>query len=299
MTITGSSSHERIHRAPFGQASLAIGRSLASNQESSFAQQAKPLWDLLARHGIPAGQAAIDALLARIPMLPEKPRRRLERFLIKVDVEPISDNVMRTMVAVLESVLPSLGFTEQVIRTIAEQEASIWRKKSLHPAFLALAREPAEAFCLVPDAGGLTSLPAVWGERDPELLSLVTKDINVAIDLAARGDRWLNRWEGNRRPTGLWHWSWKDSDGISVLNGGVCFVQFLFVSYTAAGALSSIRVSRSAYSGTPPGIILSHSGCSWSFIERSWSPSDEHEVTIHPGIDLSQPFRPQLRPVLR
>lgn len=298
MTITGSSSHERIHRAPFGQASLAIGRSLASNQESSFAQQGKPLWDLLARHGIPPGRSAINALLARIPMLPEKPRCRLERFLIKIDVEPISANVMRTMVAVLESVLPSLGITEQVIRTIAEQEATIWQKKSLHPAFLALAGEPPESFCLVLNADGLRALLAAWGERDPELLSLVTKDINVAIDLAARGDRWLNRWEGNR-PNGLFHWSWKDSDGISVLNGGVCFVQFLFVSYTAAGALSSIRVSRSAYSGTPPGIILSHSGCSWSFIERSWSPSDEHEVAIHQGIDLSQPFRPQLRPLLK
>jgi len=39
-------------------------------------------------------------------------------------------------------------------------------------------------------------------------------------------------------------------------------------------------------------MALSHPGYDWSFIERSWSAQDDHEVTICHGIDLTNPLHP-------
>jgi hypothetical protein len=294
-------SNERLHRCPLGQSFLLVSTraKLAAIPDPSPAETQKqtgPLWDLLASHGIPAGTAGANALMAKFPNLPVKINSRIYRFFDATDVEKISKNVLRTVLKALETMVPDIGISEKVTKAIADQAAATWRQKSLHPHFLALAGEPAEAFCLAPSAEDLPPLMESWDEENPAVKELVTKAIKDSIDLAAQGKPWLNRWEMDK-PTSTWLWSWRASSGIGYLNGGAMFTRFVWAIFTSDGALPSIRVSRSAYAYTPPGVLLSQKKCTWTFTERAWSATDDHDVEIHKGIDLEDPLRPDLKPL--
>lgn len=292
------SPRERIHRAPFGHGMFIPGTTraklaaLPDEAPSTQNQWTGPLWTLLAEHGIPAGQAGVDVITAKVPNIPEKPLRRLNRFFATAGMSPISKKDIKTVYAILEAVTPGIG--EPVVKAVVEQEAAAWRTRSLHPSFLALSGEPAEAFCLVPDPNELAALAANWPEPDPEVSAQVQNAIGDSIKLAAADQPSLNCWRQDR-PTGLWLWNWRTSDGIGMLNGGNVFTNYIFAVYTQDGALSSVRESESPGSYSPPGLALSHKGCTWTFTERAWSASEDRKMVLHQGINLEHPLRPQPR----
>jgi hypothetical protein len=158
-------------------------------------------------------------------------------------------------------------------------------------ALLALAGQPAEAFCLLPLPEYLIVLDVDWPEPDPAIAVLVHRAIGRAFDCAILGVQWLNRWEDNL-PNGLWHWGWRTSEGITPLNCGFMNSRYLWAVFNNGQAVPSMRSARGPMVSTPPGFALASSQCRWTFTERAWSPQDEREVVIYQAVDFSDPFRP-------
>jgi hypothetical protein len=287
---------ERIHHCPIGRCFF----TLASTQSKLAAllstdvnepEYCGPFWDCVSKLGIVPGPGAVDAIVARVPTLPAKPRRRLERFLAWAGKRPISTKDRKTTAAIIAAAFPEAEVMTDLLAAAAAQEQASWRWRSLHPSFLALVGEPAEAFCLMPDPVELPVLFELWSAKSPPFTQAIGAALDTAVELAGERKPWLCRWAAGR-PTGLWHWSFRGSSWIKPLNGGVMYSRYYWAIFNADGALPSIRMSKSTEVDTPPGMALSHPGYNWSFTERSWSNADDHDVSICHGIDLSNPLRP-------
>lgn len=296
MSGTTSSRRERVHRCPLGRcfflpASTRAKLAVLSSTGASEPDYCGPFWNYLMKLGVSPGPGAVDAIASRVPTLPAKPRRRLERFINWAGKKRISKKDRQTTAAILAAAFPDPNVMTDLLAAAAEQEFATWRWRSLHPHFLALAGEPAEAFCLVPDPAELPALFELWSAKSPQFTAAIGAAIDVAIEHADSGRPWLCRW-GEKRPTGLWLWSYRSSFGISMFSGGSMCSRYQWAIFNADGAIPSIRLSRSTEVDTPPGLALSHPGYNWSFTERSWTSTDDHDVAICQGIDLSNPLRP-------
>jgi len=288
---------ERIHHAPFGHVGFVVGSAKAEPAVATDAcapvePQIGPLWDFLAGHQIPAGQAAAAAICSRLHDLPEKLRLRLERFFVIAGKEPISKSVMKTTLALCEAACPGPNIRSNLITALAEQEAMVWQQRSVHSAFLDMAGEPPESFCLIPDPAELPSLATSWPESDPAMSILVQKAIATSIELASQGKPWLCQWDHDR-PHGLWLWSGRSSAGISPMNGGFVFTRHIWAVFASDGAVPSVRESASTSVRSPSGLMMSIAP--WSFTERAWSGADDHKVLLHAGVSLESPLWPIVR----
>lgn len=162
----------------------------------------------------------------------------------------------------------------------------------LPAAFRAVAGQPAEAFCVPPDPGQLPALAASWTAAAPQHAPALMAAIADARARAAARRPWLNRWDGDGRPDGLWHWSWTVQIApCSMFNGGDMRTSYVWAVFAAGRLLPAVRCSASAKQHMPPGLAI---GCVWWMrVEEPWHPGAEGGgVRYESRLDLSRPHAP-------